>query len=265
MPPTLQYPFWLFLISAACFTLERFHPWRRQKALRAQFAQDLFWLAFNGHFLGLLLGLGTSRIISGRAPLLGLGESGFFQNIALLAGQPFWLQFSAALVIRDFLEYLIHNLLHRVPWLWQFHKVHHSIVELDWIGNFRFHAVEGIVYKTLLYAPMAALGATDGVLQAMAVTSTVIGHLNHANLNISWGPLRYVVNSPRLHVWHHDMVQHFKGGQNFAVIFSAWDWIFRTAYMPPGQPERLGFAGMEAYPSSLAGRFFYPISVLFRR
>jgi len=55
------------------------------------------------------------------------------------AGQPFWVQFPVLVLVMDFSRYLIHNLLHRVPWLWEFHKVHHSIEELDWIGNWRFH------------------------------------------------------------------------------------------------------------------------------
>jgi len=50
-----------------------------------------------------------------------------------------------------------HNLLHRVPWLWTFHKVHHSITTMDWIGNWRFHWMEIVVYKTLQWLPLAWL------------------------------------------------------------------------------------------------------------
>ena len=31
------------------------------------------------------------------------------------------------MVVADFLQWLIHNLLHRVPVLWKFHRVHHDI------------------------------------------------------------------------------------------------------------------------------------------
>ena len=85
--------------------------------------------------------------------------------------------------------------------------------------------------------------------------------LNHANIRISWGPLRYLLNSPMMHVWHHDVEQHGKGGQNFGQVLSVWDWIFGTVYWPADRkmPDRLGFEGMQRYPSSLPGRLVYPL------
>jgi sterol desaturase/sphingolipid hydroxylase (fatty acid hydroxylase superfamily) len=177
-------------------------------------------------------------------------------------------QFVAFFLLKDFLEWGVHNLLHRVPWLWEFHKVHHSIEELDWIGNFRFHWMEIAVYKGLTYFPLVILGADGRVILAIAVVGTLIGHLNHSNLNLSWGPLRYLLNSPRMHVWHHDRdwpADHPQG-VNFAICLSVWDWLFGTAYWPTleqspeQQPRRRGFQGDERFPRSLAGRFFYPLS-----
>jgi len=60
------------------------------------------------------------------------------ESVHLLSALPLWTQSLLFLVIEDFFEWCVHNLLHRVPWLWEFHKLHHSILELDWIGNFRF-------------------------------------------------------------------------------------------------------------------------------
>jgi len=98
------------------------------------------------------------------------------------------------------------------------------------------------------------------VILWVAVFSTLIGHLNHANLRISWGRLRYLFDSPRMHVWHHDVVLHGRGGQNFGVVFSLWDWLFGTVYWPDGeeQPARLGFKGMERFPRGLIGRLVFP-------
>jgi sterol desaturase/sphingolipid hydroxylase (fatty acid hydroxylase superfamily) len=72
--------------------------------------------------------------------------------------------------------------------------------------------------------------------------------------------MRYVLNSPRMHVWHHDVVQYGKGGQNFGQVLSIWDWLFKTVYWPSDreQPDRLGFEGMETYPRSVPARFVYP-------
>jgi hypothetical protein len=43
---------------------------------------------------------------------------------------------------------------------WTFHKVHHSITTMDWIGNWRFHWIEIVVYKSLQWLPLAWLNAS---------------------------------------------------------------------------------------------------------
>jgi sterol desaturase/sphingolipid hydroxylase (fatty acid hydroxylase superfamily) len=176
---------------------------------------------------------------------------------------PWAAQFLTLLVLKDFLEWCVHVLLHRVHWLWQFHKLHHSIEELDWIGNFRFHFGEILVYRTLTFLPLLFLGAQPSVLLAAAVLTTLVSDLNHTNVNLSWGPLRYVLNSPHMHVWHHDLAKHGRHGQNYGIVFSTWDWIFGTAYWPTDreQPEQLGFKGMPRYPKGLLGRLAYPLDV----
>jgi sterol desaturase/sphingolipid hydroxylase (fatty acid hydroxylase superfamily) len=261
MPVYLQYYFWLIAVSLFCFALERLAPWRRQqRVLRRGIGQDLFWLVFNGHYLGLIFALVTGQVVVWfNSALLELGLP-VPESLALLAGAPLWIQFVVFLVLKDFVEWNIHRLLHNVPWLWELHKLHHSIEELDWIGNFRFHWGEIIVYKTLSYLPLVILGVDYRVLIAIAVTWTLMLDLNHANLSFDWGPLRYVLNSPRMHVWHHDVEQHGKGGQNFGQVLSVWDWIFSTVYWPDdqAQPARLGFEGMERYPRGLIGRLVYP-------
>jgi sterol desaturase/sphingolipid hydroxylase (fatty acid hydroxylase superfamily) len=125
----------------------------------------------------------------------------------------------------------------------------------------RFHWMEIVVYKSLTYLPLVMLGVNGQVILWIAVVTTLIGHLNHANLKIDWGILRYVINSPRMHVWHHDVVLHGKYGQNYAIVFSLWDWLFGTAYLPKDQeqPQRLGFKNMEKFPAGLLPRLIYPL------
>ncbi len=121
--------------------------------------------------------------------------------------------------------------------------------------------METVVYQSLTYLPLVMLGVEGNVLLPLAVFGTLIGHLNHSNLKISWGPLRYLINSPRMHVWHHDIILRGGHGKNFAVIFSLWDWLFGTAYWPADreQPERLGFEGMERFPKGFLARLVYPL------
>lgn len=261
-----SYFFWLIAASLFCFLLERLAPWRRnQPVLRRGIFQDFFWLFFNGHFAAVLLAFPAAWAVGRINELFGLVHLPVPESVALLKAAPLPLQFVVVLVVKDFLEWSIHRLLHRVPWLWEFHKVHHSIEALDWIGSFRFHWMETVVYRGLTYLPLIILGIDARVVLANAVVGTLIGHLNHANVRIDWGPLRYVINSPRFHVWHHDRELHGPHGQNFAIVLSAWDFLFGTAYLPRDeeQPEALGFDGDDAFPCSTVARLLHPVSSWF--
>ena len=260
---TRGYFFWLMAVSLLCWILERLAPWRKeQAAFRKGIGQDFFWLIFNGHYAGLAIAFVGSWLIQQLNPLLGRWHVPAPESIQLLAGSPWWLQFLVFLVLKDLLEYGVHNLLHRVPLLWEFHKLHHSIEELDWIGNMRFHWMEIVVYKGLTYLPLVMLGVNGSVILWIAVVTTLIGHLNHSNLRFKWwGIAGYVINSPRMHVWHHDVIFRGEYGKNYGVVFCLWDWLFGTAYLPAEreQPERLGFESMEKFPAALLSRLIYPL------
>jgi sterol desaturase/sphingolipid hydroxylase (fatty acid hydroxylase superfamily) len=255
-----QYWFWLIVVSALCFVAERLFPWRKQQPWRRPLlAQDLFWLVFNGHFLALAFGWAFSPINDGQSRLFAAIGGVLPESLQILAGTPLWLQVVLLLVIKDFFEWVVHNLLHRVNLLWKIHRVHHSIRVMDWIGNFRFHWGEIFVYQTFKYLPLALLGASPLAVLFVGVFSTLIGHINHSNLDISYGPLRYVLNSPRLHIWHHDMFPDKPAGVNFAIVLSVWDWLFRTAYLPPDPPKQIGFEGDQDFPEVLWWRFLLPL------
>ncbi len=155
----MSYLHWLLAISLVFTVLERLLPWRpMQPLLRKGLVSDLGWLAINGH----LFGLGTAGLMAGTSA----AATAFLRGWGLAPGRspvaewPFAAQFAAFLVVADFLQWGVHNLLHRVPFLWAFHKVHHSVTTMDWLGNFRFHWMEIIVYKTLQWLPLAWLGAS---------------------------------------------------------------------------------------------------------
>ncbi len=267
---TRGYFFWLLVVSLLCFALERFWPWRQQQpALRPQLGQDIVWLVINGHYVGIALSIVTVWLGTQLAP-------GFFDHLEtfqLLSNWPLVAQVAVFFVIKDFLEWSVHNLLHRNRYLWEIHKLHHSITEMDWIGNFRFHWGEVVVYQTLTYLPLVVLGVEGSVILWIAVFGTLIGHLNHSNLNLTWGPLRYIFNSPRMHIWHHDhaIAPGHPKGVNFGICLSLWDWLFGTAHWPTPdhaptqQPESLGFEGLHHYPRSFLGRLAYPLTRLFQR
>jgi sterol desaturase/sphingolipid hydroxylase (fatty acid hydroxylase superfamily) len=133
---------------------------------------------------------------------------------------------------------------------------------MDFLGSLRFHFGEILVYKSLLYVPLALLGFDGTALFVIAVVSTAIGHFNHANLRVRMGPLKYVLNGPEMHVWHHAHPSAGPTDVNFAINLALWDWLFGTAYLPPepGPPRALGFEGIEAFPTDPVRQELWPAS-----
>lgn len=255
---------WLLGLSLLFVLLERVRPRdRHQRLARPGLSTDLFYAAFNGHWLGVgiaMLSAPLSAAFEGA-----LAARGLSQHLAAARGLPAPAQFVLAFFAVDLLQWGIHRLLHRVPALWRLHQVHHSIVTLDFWGSLRFHAGEVVVYKTLLYVPMALLGIDGAVLFWLAVVSTAIGHLNHANLDVRFGPLVYLLNGPEMHAWHHAHPEVDprlpRTGVNFGINLSLWDWLFGTAHLPADRrpPARLGFAGIERYPTGPLGQALAPL------
>jgi thiosulfate/3-mercaptopyruvate sulfurtransferase len=95
-----------------------------------------------------------------------------------------------------------------------------------------------------------------------AVFGTLIGHLNHANLDWDYGPLKYVFNNPKMHIWHHDYDGDTRTTVNFGIIFSTWDYLFGTAKVPDHPPAKLGFAGVETFPRDFFSQQAWPLPAL---
>lgn len=261
MPLYLKFYFWFLVVSALVFAVERiFSSVPKQPVFRAGFEQDLFWMVFNSQYASWMLAILGVHVVAWIDMTFlhwGLPRP---DAVGLISGWPWALQFGVFFIIKDFLEWNIHRTLHRVPWLWELHKLHHSSERLDWLAAFRSHWGEIVIYKVVIFMPLVVLGVNSGVIFAILVLSLLIQELVHANLPWDFGRFRYLVNSPRLHAWHHTVEMHGRGGQNFGISLAVWDWLFGTVYMPGDgrPPARMGFDGLEQYPAGWWGRLWSP-------
>jgi 3-mercaptopyruvate sulfurtransferase SseA/sterol desaturase/sphingolipid hydroxylase (fatty acid hydroxylase superfamily) len=258
-----SYPLALVFLSLLVAALEHFFPWRKQqKQLRPHLLSDLLHLVFNGHFLGVFLyGIAANYVLPPVDRLLAAHGllAVVYRNLA--AAWPLWAQLVVILFAMDFVQWCVHNLLHRVPLLWELHKTHHSVVdgEMDFLVSFRFQWTEVVVYKVVQYLPLAFFGFSAKAVLIYAIIGTLVGHLNHANLNLGHGAWTYLINSPRMHIWHHDYAADGRTTVNFGIIFSLWDWLFGTAYLPAAPPARLGFRGEEEFPRNFFAQEAWPL------
>lgn len=268
MPWYLEYYFWLLLISAAVFGLERLAPRSRtQEVLRPGFVQDLFWMIFNLQYVSWMLAIVAVYVVEWLNRAFFHAGLPHPDSLKLISTWPLWAQFIVFFLLKDFLEWIIHRALHRFPWLWRFHKLHHSVDVLDWAATFRSHWFELIIYKVLIYLPLVVLGVEPVVIFWILIVSLLISELSHANFNVEWGIFRYVINSPRFHAWHHDVELHGKHGQNYGVNLVLWDWIFGTAHWPSAQaaPRQLGLGEGTSYPRGIWARLWEPFFPRLRR
>ncbi len=254
-PAWNNYLYWLVGLSLAVFFLEIFLPWRKtQKIFRMDFGLDLFYLFFN-FFLFSLIGYNAISNVGVKLFNDALNNVGVENIVAFEIGSwPVWSQLLLLFIIADFIQWNIHRLLHRVPWLWEFHKVHHSVKEMGFAAQFRFHFMETIIYKSLQYIPLAMIGFGIEQFFVVHMLGVLIGHLNHANLNWDYGPFKYLLNNPKMHLWHHakELPSDRQYGMNYGLSLSVWDYLFGTAYVPYHDAHlELGFPGDESFPRDL--------------
>lgn len=240
-------------ISILVWILELLMPWRKyQKPIRKQFWQDAFYMFFNFFLFNLIVFIALSNTtVTAFGSLMGMIglPSEYLLDMTFM---PWWAQFILFFVIADFVQWTVHNMLHRVPWMWKFHRLHHSVTEMGFAAHLRYHFMETVFYKTGLYVVLSyALHFDIRYAFFMHAFTILIGHLNHANLGWDYGPLKYILNSPKMHIWHHakELPGSHPKGMNFGITLSLWDYLFGTDYIPhDGRDIALGFEDIEEYP-----------------
>ena len=262
-----NYFYGLIIISLLVWLLEIIFPWRKkQSVFRKDFWLDTFYMFFNFFLLNLIVLIALSNtvaeIFNDTLKSIGLSLSNFqlFDSTDL----PKWLGLFIFFLVSDFVQWNTHRLLHRLPWLWNFHKVHHSVKEMGFAAHLRYHWMEPVVYKSLLYIPMALVANYSA--QDVAIVyffSIAIGHLNHANLGWDYGYLKYIFNNPKMHIWHHakQLPKHVRFGVNYGLTLSLWDYLFKTNYIPHnGRDVELGFKNDENFPKDFINQELYPLN-----
>jgi sterol desaturase/sphingolipid hydroxylase (fatty acid hydroxylase superfamily) len=181
----------------------------------------------------------------------------------------------------DYGRFLSHFVQHRVPLLWEFHKVHHSAEVLTPISSFRAHPVDQMIEFLFRLTTTAVVSGgfahfyPSGIKEltilnygALTFLFYLTAHLRHSHIPLGYGRLSSVFISPVMHQLHHSAAQeHFD--KNFGFIFSFWDRMAGTWLVPDrnqsfklGLPPDAGKYGtvtqLLVYPFVGAARLFRP-------
>lgn len=134
-------------------------------------------------------------------------------------------------LLLDLADYTSHNLQHRIPFLWWFHRVHHSDPNLNASSSLRFHPVDVVVAQGV--AMCTAVVGCGIPMVAVIIYGTLALLLlvpQHSNVRMpDWVEkyVSYIFVTPGWHKIHHSSDQR-QTDSHFCDVFTFWDRIFGT-------------------------------------
>jgi len=171
-----------------------------------------------------------------------------FQLVFFQIETPWWLPVlytGFLFVIDDFARFFLHFLMHKIPALWAFHKVHHSAEHLTPFTVLRTHPIEGILFSvrgalvqgfcialfTYLFGNQFSLVTVFSANIIVFAFNVLGSNLRHSHVYIPYFRwLEKWIISPAQHQIHHSVLpKHFD--KNMGVVLSTWDRIFGTLYL----------------------------------
>lgn len=239
---------------------------------------DIAWAVFNAILASMLFGwaIFSSTVVEAHLRAVMIDTFGAREPSALpltlcMAGMTL-----AAYVAYEFAYWLDHYLMHKIPFLWAFHKVHHSAESLSPLTNFRVHPIDSIIFYNIFgllvgtvealvnfaFGRSVPLFAVAGTNVILLTTQIGLTHLQHSHVWISFtGPLGRLLLSPAHHQIHHSTNRrHFD--RNFGSTLAIWDHVFGTLHMPSKRREKLRFGldGLGYDPHTAKGGLLMPLA-----
>ena len=160
---------------------------------------------------------------------------------------PAWTEAVIAMLIFDYTNYLWHILNHRIPFLWRFHLVHHTDLDLDISTATRFHFGEmiGSVFFRGAFVFLSGAAPFTVILYEIIFEAATMFHHSNTRLPVRFEKvLNKIFVTPRMHGIHHSIIKS-ETDSNYSVIFSIWDRLHKTAKLNIHQDDVV--IGVPAY------------------
>jgi sterol desaturase/sphingolipid hydroxylase (fatty acid hydroxylase superfamily) len=223
----------LFLVFVP---LEKLFALRKQRVFRAGLLTDLTHILVNRAMTAVLV---VALVVVAAIPVF------WIRRFDLQGALPATAAVALAVALVAVGNYWGHRLTHQVPFLWRFHSVHHSIEQMDWVASGRLHPLDQAFTQAFTVFPLFLLGYGAGVFGGVAVFVTLLALFQHANVRLRFPGLRWVINTPEWHHWHH-AIDGDARDKNFGL--PVVDRIFGTAYLPRDR-RPVGFGTRSPVPA----------------
>jgi sterol desaturase/sphingolipid hydroxylase (fatty acid hydroxylase superfamily) len=176
---------------------------------------------------------------------------------------PVWLQAITIFIVVDLVRYMNHRFQHKFDWWWQFHKIHHSALEVSALTSSRGHLFDTTVSILIIPTLIAYLLGVraDVFLFASQIPAVILANAYaHANIDFpkakAWWA--YLLTSPNAHAHHHTR-QH--GQTNFGNVTLIWDWLFGTIDIPKEAPSDFGIDEPEIATMGVLEQTLHPFGL----
>lgn len=214
-------------VLAALLIIQRWLPRRGEPGLRWRRLRNLALTLIAAAFIYLVLPL-TAVGFSVAAGELQLG---LFNSI----DWPPVLEFAIGVVLLDLAIYWQHRWMHRMPWLWRLHRVHHCDIQFEVTLGLRFHPLEIIVSLLFKCLVIAVLGVDPVTVLVYEILLAMFSLFSHADIDLpaNWDRhLRRLVITPDWHRVHHS-VHRLETDSNYGNFLSLWDRLFASYIEQP--------------------------------
>jgi sterol desaturase/sphingolipid hydroxylase (fatty acid hydroxylase superfamily) len=253
----------LFGFAGCLLVFAALEAWRPQKA--RTMPRTARWLTN-----GLLTVLNTAALRLA-VPLLAVGTAIWATDAGLglfnVWDAPLWLTVPATVILLDLAIYAQHVALHKVPFLWRFHKVHHVDTEIDVTTGLRFHPLEIVASMAYKMGCVAVLGAPVEAVIMFEIVLNASTLFNHSNLRLSGRMdrlLRAVIVTPDMHRVHHSTFER-ETNSNYGFFLSIWDRLFRTHRRAPAEPLATMAIGLAEHQDARPSSLLWSLVLPFRR
>lgn len=231
-----------------CLFYERLMPHTPQKLEKGEFMTDAlyYFLRVHGQLLRFAI-LGVAWVsLNTFGVALSLPEPWLPPAHTYM---PFGVAVIVVCILAEFPDYWAHRMLHRVPFLWRAHAIHHSSHNLYALMTIRAHPFDYMFKQISMYSVLYMCGFSLPMIIVWMMVRAYAAILAHSNADY-WNPwLSYIFNTNHVHAWHHS-TKAAECECNFGVGLMIWDQVFGTYYNPkaPLRPEKYGLFKEQNFP-----------------
>lgn len=173
---------------------------------------------------------------------------GFFNQFTMHS----WLIIILSLLLLDILIYWQHRLFHQSPFLWRFHRVHHSDAHVDTSTALRFHPIEIVLSILIKSIVITLFGVPAIAVLIFEISLNGLALFNHANIRLPYAiekPLRVILMTQILHRIHHSQIPNeTNSNYGFSVIW--WDKLFGSYKSTAIKSDSDLDVGLTKYPQT---------------